>query len=151
MKDFYLTAWANILNNVYDKGALLDPNIQISVGGVSLLVKGAFISGQMIGHGEFLARTRTAYEQGREDPDEPAPLEVLFGYSRTDVENSDSTESTIENAPTETESTEKADEDANYLHLKDVLIQIGGQRLDFPFFRVAIDSIDAWFPGTASW
>ena len=124
--------------------------------GVTLMVKGAIMTGTLVGEREYLTRVNDMFKRMARDSmvkpskEDLASLDSAFGFDEM-----------IEDSYPETGDAE-ADEDApleassiRHLHLKDPMIIYPGSTLSFtdsalPIMRIRLTAIDGWMLGRIS-
>jgi hypothetical protein len=146
--DFLLTDLVSLLANRSD-----------SQMGITLMVKGAILTGTLVGEREYLRRVNDMFKRmARETLTKPtkedlASIDEAFGFD--ELIEDDYPEPGEENEEENTESSVQEASPIRHLHLKDPVIIYPGSTLSFmdsalPILRIRLATIDGWMLGRIS-
>ncbi len=137
--------------------------------GITLLVKGAILTGTLVGERDYLNRVNAMFKQmARESlvkptKDDLASIDDAFGFDELVEDNYDETDAEEEEAAPEDGAEAPAAEKPEWiepspirhLHLKDPVLIYPGSTLSFtesalPILRIRLAAIDGWMLGRIS-
>ncbi len=134
--------------------------------GITLLVKGAILTGTLVGERDYLNRVNTMFKQmARESlvkptKDDLASIDDAFGFDELVEDNYPDDAESEDQAAEAAEPTAEAPEfvepsPIRHLHLKDPILIYPGATLSFtesalPILRIRLAAIDGWMLGRIS-
>jgi hypothetical protein len=147
--DFLLTDLVSLMANKADSQL-----------GVTLMVKGAIMTGTLVGEREYLRRFNEMFKRMARDTlvkptkEDLASIDEAFGFDEL-VEDDYPPEGAEEDDADLAEDLLPATSPIRHLHLKDPVIIYPGSTLSFmdsalPILRIRLAAIDGWMPGRIS-